>query len=268
MDFDFLKFINVIIQKTFKYYPPTHIPMQDKIFDMLLNQDDITWKSIILDAVKKGEMDPWNINVSLLAKKYLDVIRELKEINFRLTGKIVLAATLLLKIKSNKLVGDDISNLDDLFAQARQSDEDDFFEESEFSSVERDTFDYKLIPRVPQPRKRKVSVYDLMNALQKAMEVKNRQITRNLPASLRFEVPTKKFNMSQLSREIFSKVRAFFIRKKNESLTYSRLLPENPTKRDKVYAFIPLLHLANQRKIDISQQEHFGEIEIKMPQKQ
>ena len=29
-----------------------------------------------------------------------------------------------------------------------------------------------------------------------------------------------------------------------------------------VYTFIPLLHLSNQRRIDLWQKEHFGEIEI------
>ena len=44
-------------------------------------------------------------------------------------------------------------------------------------------------------------------------------------------------------------------------LTFSQLVPSN-TKEDKIYTFIPLLHLTTQRKIDLTQQEHFGEIEI------
>ena len=39
-------------------------------------------------------------------------------------------------------------------------------------------------------------------------------------------------------------------------------MPEEPTKEDKVFTFIPLLHLTNQRKIDLNQENHFGEIEI------
>lgn len=33
-------------------------------------------------------------------------------------------------------------------------------------------------------------------------------------------------------------------------------------KEDKIFTFIPLLHLTNQRKVNLEQKEHFGEIEI------
>lgn len=34
--------------------------------------------------------------------------------------------------------------------------------------------------------------------------------------------------------------------------------------QDKVYTFIPLLHLAHQQKVDLEQKEQFGEIDIKI----
>ena len=57
------------------------------------------------------------------------------------------------------------------------------------------------------------------------------------------------------------KIKAFFYRNKQENMTFSKLLPSQ-TKEDKISTFIPLLHLTTQRKIDIEQQEHFGEINI------
>jgi chromatin segregation and condensation protein Rec8/ScpA/Scc1 (kleisin family) len=47
-------------------------------------------------------------------------------------------------------------------------------------------------------------------------------------------------------------------------LTFSQLIPAQPSKQDKVYTFIPLLHLTNQQMIDLYQQQHFGEIEIEL----
>ena len=51
--------------------------------------------------------------------------------------------------------------------------------------------------------------------------------------------------------------------RKIKSLTFSKLIPSD-SKEDKVYTFIPLLHLENQRKIDMKQFRHFGEINIEM----
>ena len=52
--------------------------MQQKIFDLLLEQEEISWKTIIYDLVKSEEMDPWDINITLLTQKYIQVIKEMK----------------------------------------------------------------------------------------------------------------------------------------------------------------------------------------------
>jgi len=48
-----------------------------------------------------------------------------------------------------------------------------------------------------------------------------------------------------------------------ETLTFTKLVPSEK-KEDKIYTFIPLLHLDNQEKVNLMQKEHFGEIEIEM----
>jgi chromatin segregation and condensation protein Rec8/ScpA/Scc1 (kleisin family) len=45
------------------------------------------------------------------------------------------------------------------------------------------------------------------------------------------------------------------------------MLMPSDNKEDKVYAFIPLLHLTNQGKLDMEQYQPFGEIEIMLNQK-
>ena len=157
---------------------------QDQIFNMLMDKDDVSWQSILLDLVRTEKMDPWDIDVSQLSRKYLDMIKKLKELDFRLTGKVVLAAALLLKIKSKRLVGADIEFLDSLFSQTDEVEEG--FDDLGLSDVEImrrmiEDENPRLIPRTPQPRRRKVSIYDLMDALQKAMEVKRRRLIKEIP---------------------------------------------------------------------------------------
>ena len=87
----------------------------DRIFSILLSKaDEVTWQSIIYELVKTEQMDPWDIDVSVLTQKYIDMLRGLKEHDFRVSGKVLLAAAILLKMKSNKLVGEDLSELDRL----------------------------------------------------------------------------------------------------------------------------------------------------------
>ena len=37
--------------------------MQDKILEMLMQKDEITWQTILLDIIKTGEMDPWDVDI-------------------------------------------------------------------------------------------------------------------------------------------------------------------------------------------------------------
>ena len=55
--------------------------MQEQIFDLLLNQEDVTWKTLLYDLVKTEQMDPWDVNISLLTQKYIDTIKKFK-LNF------------------------------------------------------------------------------------------------------------------------------------------------------------------------------------------
>ncbi|MAG50951.1 hypothetical protein CL621_04940, partial [archaeon] len=88
--------------------------MHEQIYDMLMQKDEITWQNIIYGLVKSEEMNPWDVDVSLLSKKYLETIKKLKETNFLISGKMVLASAILLKIKSEKLVSHNIAAFDNL----------------------------------------------------------------------------------------------------------------------------------------------------------
>lgn len=231
--------------------------MQDQLLDMLLKDDEITWKSIIMDLIKSEQMNPWDIDISLLTKKYIETVKQLKEANFFVSGNVLIAAALLLKIKSSRILTEDIANLDNyLFSQDEEE-----FEELEESYRIQDEEIPKLAIKTPQPRKKSVSVNDLIRALQGALKVsKRKEIKRELERSFKPpEVPEKKVDITALIKDIYEKIMQFF--KKEENVTFSKLVISEK-KEDKILTLLPLLHLDNQEKIDLYQAEHFGEIEI------
>lgn len=241
--------------------------MEDKIFDLLVKKDDITWKDILYDLVKTEQIDPWNINISNLASRYIEIVKKMKEFDFKVSGKVILAAALLLKIKSNKLVSEDIGEFDKLFSS--DVDEDQFYADLAQMRSPEDIPDLEkisLIPKTPQPRERKVSIYDLVGALEKALEVKKRRLVKSMPDFEGIKIPTKKKDITLTIKQLYKQILNFFWRKKKR-LTFSQLLNEN-TKEEKVKTFIPLLHLANDRKIDLDQVEPFEEIHIQLVDKE
>ena len=202
-------------------------------------------------------MDPWEIDVSLIAQKYLEIIRKLKEHDFRVSGKMVLAAAILLKLKSTRLVGEDITEFDRLISGANEEDADELVEDGPLIPKLDEV--PTLIPRTPQPRKRKVSIYDLVKALERALEVKKRRVLNSIPPT-NLAIPKKTFDITDAIKNVYGRIKAFFTNGL-KVVTFNQLLPSE-SKKDKVRTFIPLLHLAQQDKIEMEQDTPFGEVRI------
>src|SRR3989344_4528799 len=216
--------------------------MHQEIYNMLIQRDEITWQSILMDLIKSEQMSPWDIDVSQLAKMYLKKVKEMKEANLHISGKIILASAMLLRIKSNKLANEEVYNFDSMLFK-----EDDTYEELEdlFDSApdpSKGSFRPQLTIKTPMPRKRRT----IRNQLNQIVNVK---------------IPEKKVDISQLIKDVYDKIVTLFQTK--EKLKFSALV-NSEKKEDKIMTFIPVLHLANQEKITINQEQEFGEIDIEM----
>ncbi|MBT7706313.1 segregation/condensation protein A [archaeon] len=232
--------------------------MQDQILDMLLKEDEITWQTILFDLIKTEKMSPWDIDISLLTHRYIEIVKKLQEINFSLSGKVILAASLLLKIKSDKLLTENILAFDNLMYEHEElEDPGDFIQEEQGRLV-----NPKLTIKTPQTRKRKVSVNDLVFALERALEVEKRRKQRYIREAEvpdHIKVPEKKIDLGDKIKDIYEKIRSFL--KKENKVTFTQLLPSQE-KEDIIYTFIPLLHLDNEKKIHLYQEKPFEEIDI------
>jgi len=245
--------------------------MEQEALQLLLEKDDVTWKTLLYDLVKTEQMNPWDVDVSVLSQKYVETIKKMQQHDFRISGKVLLAAAILLKIKTEHLLEHGMDELDRLLARSQEQNVDENF----FSEFSHDLFDAAakldneephLIPRTPQPRHRKITIYDLAEALQKALEVKKRKLDRAYP-EIKINIPTRKFDITMIIRDVYAKVKTYFHKNNGNNgakLTFTQLIPKDATKEEKVYTFIPLLHLDNQRKIDLMQDSHFGEIGIEL----
>ncbi|MDD9952961.1 MAG: segregation/condensation protein A [Candidatus Woesearchaeota archaeon] len=234
---------------------------QDRLLDIIVKQDDIGWRSLIFDLVDSNQMDPWDIDVSLLSQKFLDELKKLKELDFRISGKVVLASAVLLKMKADKLQKEEMAALDNLIdaVEAEDFEELDLFGEEERPELP------KLIPRTPQPRKRKVTVYDLVEALEQALEVEARRPPAVvLPRKIRkINPPKNHVDISVIIKEVFDHVHNHYhIEKQDQGSLKFHHITRSKDPRDLVLAFIPLLHLENALKVEMEQDDHFGEITV------
>jgi len=86
---------------------------QEQIHDLLFSRE-LGWQEIIYDLINTEQLDPWDVNLVILSDKYLIKIQSLEEADFFVSSKVLLAASLLLRIKSEILLNKYIKSIDDI----------------------------------------------------------------------------------------------------------------------------------------------------------
>ena len=237
-------------------------------FYELITGEEVSWQAIIYDLIKTEQLDPWNIDLGILAEKYSQVIEEMEDANFFISSKVLLACALLLRLKSEILLNQYITELDEAL-YGRKEDKKYTLERIELDEDELPI----LVPRTPMPRFKKVTLDELMKSLNQAMETENRRIKRDIKVrqanKSALVVLPKKNRIPLKSRisTVFKKIKGH-IKTNNGSQDHMKFSHLAKTKEERLEHFIPILHLSNNDQIYLYQQEHFGEIHMKLEKMQ
>ncbi len=233
---------------------------QNQFFD-LITGEELSWQAIIYDLIKTEQLDPWDIDIAVLADKYVETIRQLEEADFFISSKVLLACSLLLRLKSEVLINSYIQDLN----EALYGKKDEKKYELEKLEIEEGELPI-LAPKTPMTRHKKVTLQELMNALNQAIETENRRIKREIKgiqaekSALTVMPKDSHIPLKVRIKNIFDIV-LFHIKGGNPHIHFTHLAP---SREEKLASFVPVLHLANDGKLHLRQQEHFGEIKISL----
>lgn len=78
------------------------------IQNKITQEAEVDGIEILVSMAKQGKIDPWNVDIVEVTDKYLMHLFQSKAQNLRLTGRTLLFAAILLKLKSNVLEGLDV----------------------------------------------------------------------------------------------------------------------------------------------------------------
>ena len=231
---------------------------QNEIHNLLFSRE-LGWQEIIYDLINTEQLDPWDIDISILTNKYLERIQEMEEMDFFISSKVLLAASLLLRIKSEILLNQYIKSIDEILFGSKDK------KKYEVEKIELSEEIPELIPRSPMPRMKKVTLQELIESLNKAIKTENRRIKKEIinKNALRltsFSMPKKKFSIKDKIQEIHTRLVGFFNSTSKDTIDFSEFIGKE--KENRLSSFYPLLQLENQKKVWLEQKEHFGEINI------
>jgi len=232
---------------------------QEQIHDLLFSRE-IGWQEIIYDLINTEQLDPWNLNITLLTNRYLEKIQELEEADFFISSKVLLAAALLLRIKSEILLNKYIKSIDEiLFGKKEQK-------KHTLERIELEDEIPQLIPRSPMPRFKKVTLKELIESLNKAIITENRRIkkeiiNKNALRESSISLPKRNFSIKDKIKEIYDKLfNHLNDNKEKKKVSFTEFAGDD--KEERIISFSSLLHLETQKKVWLEQVNHFEEIHI------
>jgi len=210
-----------------------------------------TWKELLIELVETNQIDPWDIDIAKVVENYINVIKQMEFFDLRIPANIILAASILLYMKSLsfKLIEEPVIDIED----------------------QSDNIAGRVVPEVPQlinkiriQPNRKITLFELMEALEEAIKIKQDReikITKE-PEPLVLEIATE--DIDEKMENVYKMINIYS--DSTKMVTFSNLSKEflnsNKNKSILIDLFIPILFLAHKEKIIIFQDAFFGEIFI------
>ena len=238
---------------------------QEQLHDLLFSRD-IGWQEMIYDLINTEQLDPWNVNITILTDKYLEKIRSLEEADFFVSSKVLLAAAFLLRIKSEILLNKYIKSIDEILFGDKNASNKVGLESNPVFTIGLEEEIPELIPKSPMPRFRHVTLQELMESLNKAIVTENRRIKKeivntNALREVDISIPKRKFSIKDKIRELYDGLLQHF--KENEhkkKVSFTDFIGTD--KENRILSFSPLLHLDHQKKVWLEQEKHFEDFYI------
>jgi len=222
-----------------------------ELYQMIETKED--WEMFIIDTVRKEEMDPWDIDIIILAEKFLVRIRELQVMDYRIPAKVVLSAAILLRMKSDSLVIKDSKELLQEYAELYC---DDKTETAVAPPGEYPMLEPALI-RTPQ---RTVTLIDLLSALRTVLKDEQVKTERRVQReNLHITLTLPEFNITEAIKNFYERIKTLIFGK--QFLTFFGIIPDK-NRLSIARAFLPMLYLATDGKIRLEQENLNEEIKI------
>jgi len=229
---------------------------------------------ILVQLAEKGDIDPWDINLIEITDKYLAALDKSPRENLLNAGRAIFFASVLLRLKSDILLN--ISN--ETLIQSQQRDN--FFPEDDLLNADNEIrLDISKLESFlvrsslsKQQRKRKISLSDLIFALQQAEEEEERRTLRaKMRADRAFTIVPLETSDDLL--EIAQEEDIDEVVEKIEAIIQEHLITEKPITlsflsgilNNKTKPFIALLFLAHTQKIVLEQKDFYDEVYIYKP---
>ena len=207
---------------------------------------------VLVEMARRGEIDPWDIDIALATDKFLQYIDSLEKRDLRIPARTLLYASILLRLKSDQMEG-------------QEEEEETPPEEIEEAPPKREDFVDQL-PRPPLRRhtKRPVTLDELISELKKAEVVGRRKAMRErwpILAEKKILDPSHEEGIEERILALGPILDDMFLEK--TTLTFQEINIRNGIGQECITNYVSLLFMAQRRAVWLEQEEIFEELYVK-----
>jgi segregation and condensation protein A len=222
----------------------------EQLINLMISEP--SWEDVVIKIVAEEQMDPWSIDIIKLSNAFLGYLQKMDDLDFRIPARFILIAAILLRMKSDVL-------------QEKE-------EKILIPETEKDA-DGTLrmlagLPPLQPPIKRvpmkSVTLEELLSALRNAYEVQDRRSERKIRARRAVDAVLPVGEVEDITERIgklLGQINSAL--GEAENIEFSRIV-KRWGRKEIVDSLLPLLHLSQDGKINIIQEELFKEIMIKL----
>lgn len=202
-----------------------------------------SWKQVLIELVMTEKLDPWNIDIVVVADSFFNYVKKMEKFNFHIPANIILACAILLKYKSNAIRFYAEPQLEALPV-----------EEPAEGALPELTLSWRI------PPKRQITLNELMGEMERVIKYDSAERPKKVAA----QMPTLELDLDNY--DIESEIDKLYSRLKggadSEGIVLFSSLVNGGGAEGVVSAITPLLHLAQRKSIFLRQDKFFGEIFI------
>ena len=209
-----------------------------------------TWREVLIELVATNKLDPWNIDIVKVVDGYLSAIKRMKVLELRIPANIILAASILLRMKSDTI---------SIFSMVEEAPPEEGIAAQERVRPEVE----QLVPRARMQPKRKVTLEELLDALNDAMKMEEKRMVEHEREIAPINFAVDKVDIEDKMKRVHMAIKASL---DGEGLTTFGAIAKGYASPEDVMLdlFVPILFLAHEGRIAVMQERFFDEIIIKL----
>jgi segregation and condensation protein A len=220
---------------------------------------------LLLDLIKKQEMNIHDIQISTITSQYLDYLHKLEQLNVDVSAEFIYMAATLIYIKSKMLLPPDpLASPEEQAADPREELVQRLIEHEKFKNAAQLLYQKQQIEENVWSKPDKslyndegtegelvVSLVDLVRVFQQLLERK-KEVTR-------IELQHEQFTVAQM----IAQLRGQILASADNSVSLVQFFETCPSRHAMIVAFLAVLEMVKLQAVLLAQEKQFGEIVIK-----